>query len=190
MVVSSSPSDTDRELQNTQPNTSKAEKGASRASSISEAASAGLSPQGANHQPLSSPSFEDQFSEGSESSISDHPSTPWNISVTDSDDLTYERLGYFPALSNGTLATIELILGREVAKSMAGIKAGTKEFARTLKNDRNVSLEPTEVADPEMEKLRNERSLLSKEEIGVSRFHDELWKFDVEHCKGEHEAIF
>lgn len=115
---------------------------------------------------------------------------PWALDFPNPVDTSLQRSGHIVPLSDESLLAIQVVLGRSAAKAMAGIRAGTSEFATTLQYDRYVFLTPTERFDPEMTALEKEQLDLPKELPQVAEFHNQLWAEDLAHCEQEDEATF
>ncbi len=126
----------------------------------------------------------------SDRSYTDSEIVPWFRDPPDAEDVFLQRSGYIVPLSNEALAAIQVVLGKEAAIKMAGIKSDNPDFRDTLTEDRNVFSEETRWPDPEWAHLNSYQSDLEADEASIDDFLNRLWLADLGFCKDQQEAIF
>jgi hypothetical protein len=115
---------------------------------------------------------------------------PWFGDPPDAEDVFLQRSGYIVPLNNEALAAIQVVLGKEAAIKMAGIKSDSRDFRKTLTEDRNVFSEETRWTDPEWAHLDTYHSSREADEASIADFLDRLWLADLGFCRDQQEAIF
>lgn len=130
-----------------------------------------------------------------EETFSVHESTeseivPWFEDPPDAEDVFLQRSGYIVPLSNEALAAIQVVLGKEAAIKMAGIKSDSRDFWKTLTEDRNVLPEESRREDPELAHLDKYQFSREADEASIADFLNRLWLADLGFCKDQQEAIF
>lgn len=126
---------------------------------------------------------QDRYSETSTESL------PWSVDYETEEQNWARRNGYVPSLDDRTLEIIHLILGRDMAKEMAKIKAADGKFSSRLSDERNVHLEEHPNSDPYKVKFNN--FVASRPESkNLKNMKSEYWIADLNNCTGGNEAIF
>jgi hypothetical protein len=104
---------------------------------------------------------------------------PWFGDPPDAEDVFLQRSGYIVPLNNEALAAIQVVLGKEAVIKMAGIKSDSRDFRKTLTEDRNVFFEETRWTDPEWAHLDTYYSGREADEASIADFLDRLWLADL-----------
>ncbi|KIW84241.1 hypothetical protein Z517_03491 [Fonsecaea pedrosoi CBS 271.37] len=123
-------------------------------------------------------------------SSTESETTTWLRDPPDAETVFLQRNGYTTELSDDALAAIQVVLGKEAAIKMAGIRSDSLEFRKTLGVDRNVLSNETKWDDPEWAHLQSYQPTLDSEDDPITGFLDRLWLADLGFCKNQQEAIF